>query len=179
MNVAFGKSYGAKKFVINRWIKKKEQFLYLRRYQVELDKVFQKDSSGKDFFSDVRKEFPKVELKTKGHTFICDNEIFGYAYRYTEAQDLKSSAGFENINDNTNELTGDIKAVEQMLADLSSSNGNIVNSVTQLSATTEEVTASAQQAREISEDNKVEADRAKGALENVIQISHELDQYMG
>ncbi len=89
------------------------------------------------------------------------------------------SAGFENINDNTNELTGDIKAVEQMLADLSSSNGNIVNSVTQLSATTEEVTASAQQAREISEDNKVEADRAKGALENVIQISHELDQYMG
>ena len=96
--MAFGKSYGAKKFVINRWIKKKEQFLYLRRYQVELDKVFQKDSSGKDFFSDVRKEFPKVELKTKGHTFICDNEIFGYAYRYTEAQDLKSSAGFENIH---------------------------------------------------------------------------------
>lgn len=93
-----GKSYGAKKFVINRWIKKKEQFLYLRRYQVELDKVFQKDSSGKDFFSDVRKEFPKDELKTKGHTFICDNEIFGYAYRYTEAQDLKSSAGFENIH---------------------------------------------------------------------------------
>ena len=96
--MAFGKSYGAKKFVINRWIKKKEQFLYLRRYQVELDKVFQKDSSGKDFFSDVRKEFPNQELKTKGHTFICNNEIFGYAYRYTEAQDLKSSAGFENIH---------------------------------------------------------------------------------
>ena len=35
-------------------------------------------------------------------SFVFDlfktNEIFGYAYRYTEAQDLKSSAGFENIH---------------------------------------------------------------------------------
>lgn len=90
--MVFGKSYGAKKYVINRFLKRKEQFLYLRRYQVELDKVFQKDSSGKDFFSDVRSEFPNVELKTHGHKFICDGDVFGYAYRYTEAQDLKSSA---------------------------------------------------------------------------------------
>lgn len=95
--MVFGKSYGAKKFVVSRFLKKQEHFLYLRRYQVELDKVFQKDKSGKDFFSDIRKEFPNHELTTKGHKFYCNGEIFGYAYRYTEAQDLKSSAGFENI----------------------------------------------------------------------------------
>ena len=89
-----------------------------------------------------------------------------------------ASAGFENINDNANKLMEDIREVEGMLADLSTSNGNIVNSVTQLSAATEEVTASSQQAQEISEQNKEEADRAKSALDNVIQISHELDQYM-
>lgn len=89
-----------------------------------------------------------------------------------------ASAGFENINDNANKLTEDIKEVERMLADLSTSNGNIVNSVTQLSAATEEVTASSQQAQEISEQNKEEADRAKNALDNVIEISHELDRYM-
>lgn len=93
----FGKSYGCKKFAISQFIKKGYQFLYLRRYQVELDKVFQKDNSGKDFFSDIRHEFPDNELTTKGHKFYVDNEIAGYAYRYTEAQDLKSSAGFENI----------------------------------------------------------------------------------
>lgn len=89
-----------------------------------------------------------------------------------------ASAGFENINDNANKLTEDIKEVERMLADLSTSNGNIVNSVAQLSASTEEVTASSQQAQEISEQNKEEADRAKNALDNVIEISHELDRYM-
>lgn len=90
--MVFGKSYGAKKFVVSRFLKKQEHFLYLRRYQVELDKVFQKDKSGKDFFSDIRHEFPDHELTTKGHKFYCNGEIFGYAYRYTEAQDLKSSA---------------------------------------------------------------------------------------
>lgn len=58
--------------MINRYLKKKEQFLYLRRYQVELDKVFQKDNSGKDFFSDIRPEFPDIELTTKGHKFYCN-----------------------------------------------------------------------------------------------------------
>lgn len=89
-----------------------------------------------------------------------------------------ASAGFENINSNSDKLTADIKEVEKMLADLSASNGNIVNSVTQLSATTEEVTASSQQAQEISGQNKEDADKAKSALDNVIEISHELDRYM-
>lgn len=87
-----GKSYGIKKYAINRFKKRKEQFLYLRRYQVELEKVFQKDKSGKDFFSDIRKEFPDDELKVKGNKFYINGDVFGYAYRYTEAQDLKSSA---------------------------------------------------------------------------------------
>lgn len=73
--MAFGKSYGAKKFVIKQFLKKGYQFLYLRRYQVELDKVFQKDNSGKDFFSDIRSEFPDVDLTTKHHKFYVDNEI--------------------------------------------------------------------------------------------------------
>lgn len=89
-----------------------------------------------------------------------------------------ASAGFEDINSNSDKLTADIEEVEKMLADLSTSNGNIVNSVTQLSATTEEVTASSQQAQEISGQNKEDADKAKNALDNVIEISHELDRYM-
>lgn len=100
------------------------------------------------------------------------------ATNYQDELIESASAGFEDINDNANKLTEDIREVERMLADLSTSNGNIVNSVTQLSATTEEVTASSQQAQEISQQNKEEADRAKDVLDNVIAISHELDRYM-
>lgn len=92
-----GKSYGAKKFVIDQFKKHKHQFLYLRRYEKELEEVFKKDSSGKDFFTDIRKNYGDVELKTKGRKFYYDGEVFGYAYRFTQIQDLKSSSGWDNI----------------------------------------------------------------------------------
>lgn len=93
----FGKSYGAKKFVIDQFKKHKNQFLYLRRYEKELEEVFKKDSSGKDFFTDIRKEYSDIELKTKGRKFYFNDEVFGYAYRFTQVQDLKSSSGWDNI----------------------------------------------------------------------------------
>lgn len=34
--MAYGKTYGASKFVINQFIKKGEQFAYIRRYKPEL-----------------------------------------------------------------------------------------------------------------------------------------------
>ena len=37
-----GKSYGAKKYVIEQYNKKRSQFLYLRRYDNELKKIFEK-----------------------------------------------------------------------------------------------------------------------------------------
>ena len=37
-----GKSYGAKKYVAQRFIKKHKQFVYLRRYKTELSKSFKK-----------------------------------------------------------------------------------------------------------------------------------------
>lgn len=86
-----GKTYGIKKFLIQRFLKKKEKFLYLRRYDKELKSVMQKD-----FFGDIRKEFPDVKLSTSGKSFICNSEVFGYAKRLTEAQDLKS-VSFDDI----------------------------------------------------------------------------------
>ena len=70
-----GKSYGAKKFVIEQFIKKHSQFLYLRRYDNELKEIFE---------------------KTKSQKFYCDGEVFGFAKRMTEAQDLKSSV-YQNV----------------------------------------------------------------------------------
>lgn len=93
-----GKSYGAKKYVIKQFLKNHSQFLYLRRYENEIKSVFEKDKSNpKDFFDDVKKDFPNIELESKKKKFYINDECFGYAKRMTEAQDLKSSSGFENI----------------------------------------------------------------------------------
>lgn len=54
-----GKSYGAKQYVINQYKKKKAGFLYLRRYDNELKTALEKDNSGKDFFTDIRRRFSR------------------------------------------------------------------------------------------------------------------------
>lgn len=95
-----GKSYGAKGYVIDQFRKKRSQFLYLRRYENEIKSVFEKDKTNpKDFFDDIKKDekYKNLELKAEHRKFYCNGEVFGIAKRMTEAQDLKSSGGFENI----------------------------------------------------------------------------------
>lgn len=95
-----GKSFGAKDFVINQFLKHRHQFLYLRRYDNELKSVFEKDPSDpnhKDFFEqDLKDKYKNHTLVAKKRKFYIDGECFGFAKRMTEAQDLKSGT-FSNI----------------------------------------------------------------------------------
>ena len=86
-----GKSYGAKEYVIKKYLKKKEKFLYIRRYENEIKSVF-----SKDFFGDIKEKFSELTLSSRGKQFYINSEVFGYAKRLTEAQDLKS-VSFEDI----------------------------------------------------------------------------------
>ena len=86
-----GKSYGMKNYVIKKFLKKKEKFIYIRRYENEIKSLFQKD-----FFGDIKEAFPEITLSAKNKKFYINGEVFGYAKRLTEAQDLKSSS-FEDI----------------------------------------------------------------------------------
>lgn len=72
-------------------MKKQSQFLYLRRYDNELKEIFELTNGQKEFFDDIKEEFPDHTLKAKNRKFVCDGEIFGFAKRMTEAQDLKGS----------------------------------------------------------------------------------------
>ncbi|HCK2034337.1 TPA: phage DNA encapsidation protein [Enterococcus faecium] len=67
-----GKTYGYKKFVVNRFIKHGEQFIYLRRFKTELKKIPQ-------FFKTMAKEFPEHKLEVKGKEFYCDDKLMGWA----------------------------------------------------------------------------------------------------
>ena len=86
-----GKTFGASEFVTKEFIKKKKQFVYLRRYKTELSKSLKK------FFESLVKEdrFPDHHLTTKGNTFLIDDEVAGYGMTLSTAQQLKSS----NFND--------------------------------------------------------------------------------
>src|SRR5699024_185718 len=55
-----GKTYGAKKRVINNYIRNGEEFIYLRRYNTEL-------KSRGTFFADIAHEFPDWHFRVNGH----------------------------------------------------------------------------------------------------------------
>ena len=87
-----GKTYGAKNFIISDYLKRKNEFLYLRRYENELKEVFQKDKTNKlDFFDDIKEKYLDHTLEAKNRKFYIDNYAFGIAKRMTAAQDLKST----------------------------------------------------------------------------------------
>ena len=91
-----GKSFSVKDFVINNFLKKDEQFLYLRRYDPELKEIFEeKSKKQKDFFeNELKEKYKEHNLEAKNRKFYCDSEVFGIAKRLTQAQDLKSRSIF-------------------------------------------------------------------------------------
>lgn len=97
-----GKSYGVKKRCIENFIKKKEQFGYVRRYKDDLPE------SLSEFWKDVGKEFPDYEYKVEGKKIMIRlkpadekekwtaNDIAGYAF-YLSTATNKKSVPYPNI----------------------------------------------------------------------------------
>ncbi len=85
---------------------------------------------------------------------------------------------FEKLNANISALGYDVNEIGHGLNNLAKANTEIVNDITTLSAATEEVTASAQQSTELTEDNYHSAVEAKEILDNILSVSHEMDVYI-
>lgn len=91
-----GKTYGAKKQAIRNYIKRGEQFIYLRRFETEL-------KGRGTFFADIAYEFPEYGFRVKGRKAeMCRNpdaeedkrnwEIIGYFTALSNAVTQKSIA---------------------------------------------------------------------------------------
>lgn len=80
-----GKTYSAKKRVIDNWLKKKEQFIYLRRYDTELKKA-----QIELFFKDIQNEYPDDEFLVENGKFYINNKIAGYYLPLSKAAQVKS-----------------------------------------------------------------------------------------
>lgn len=90
----------------------------------------------------------------------------------------EASVSFESMNTNVNSLTDEVGQINKMLFGLSEANNKIVENIMQLSAATQEVTASAQQAEGLSTGNLNNAENTKSLLNSVLDVSHELDLYI-
>ncbi len=83
-NRGLGKTFGIKRKFINNWLKKGEQFIYVRRYKTEFKKIM-------TFFDDIKNEYPDHEFKcTKNYAYI-DNKIAGYFVPLSTANNEKST----------------------------------------------------------------------------------------
>ena len=80
-----GKTYGGKKLVINRFLKKGAQFVWIRRYRTELDTL-------SNFWADIRPAYPELDLSQKGDNLYINGELAGYLIPLSTSMQLKSVA---------------------------------------------------------------------------------------
>lgn len=81
-----GKSYGAKEMVIKNFLKRGEQFVYVRRYKAEIKEI------QKTLFSDIQEKFPNTDFKIDGSTVYINNKPAGYLIPLSVSQKFKSSS---------------------------------------------------------------------------------------
>lgn len=80
-----GKTYGGKKLVINRFLNKGQQFVWVRRYQTEIDTLG-------DFWADIKGAYPDLELTQTGNELYINGEVAGYLIALSTSMKLKSVA---------------------------------------------------------------------------------------
>lgn len=84
-----GKSFSGKRICINRFKKSGAQFVWVRRYQTEIDTLT-------DFFADIKDFYPDDVLSVEGNTCYINGEPAGWLIALTTSQKLKSVA-FPNV----------------------------------------------------------------------------------
>lgn len=88
-----GKTFGCKKKFLEQFIKKGEEFVYIRRYKTELELAYEgfwSQLQDNGCFDDLKLEVkPSRKKITK---FLCDGEVCGYGIPLSTANILKSSS---------------------------------------------------------------------------------------
>ena len=112
------------------------------------------------------------------------DEVMGSVQSSVEATAVQNAKigeaaeAFENLLSNMSVLIDDIHEIDQRIYGLTDSNNKLVDNIMQLSAATEEVTASADQVREMSDQNMKYANSVKAAIGKIEGSSEDLKQYL-
>jgi hypothetical protein len=79
-----GKSFGFKKYTIDKYLKNGKQWIYLRRYDTEFKEI-------PTYFDDIKIYYPNDEFEVKSDTFYINGEIAGYAIPLSKSMIKKSN----------------------------------------------------------------------------------------
>ena len=90
---------------------------------------------------------------------------------------LTAADSFEKLGGDMAQLIEGISEIDQQITGLSDANNRIVENIAHLSAATEEVTASAEQVREMSEQNLSYAEDVRGAIGMIRESTDSMHQY--
>lgn len=83
-----GKTYGFLKYCVERFIKKRKQFIYLRRFQSDVERC---RSSLFDHHLN-HNEFGEHIIEYKNGKYYCNGQVMGYILPLTKAAAIKSTA---------------------------------------------------------------------------------------
>lgn len=84
-NRSAGKSFAWKCYCVDRFLKNKEQFIYMRRYDNELGGV-------KTLFDDISFKYPGVEFDCRGREIYINGDLAGYCVALSIAYKHKSKS---------------------------------------------------------------------------------------
>lgn len=90
-NRGIGKSFYWKRRCIKSYLDNKRQFIYVRRYKSDIDKVIN------NLFDDVLIKFPETTILVDKNKFIINGETAGYAISVSEFIKYKSS-NFQDVD---------------------------------------------------------------------------------
>lgn len=85
-NRGTGKSFYWKRYLLRKYIAQKKQFIYVRRYKSDLDKIIP------TLFDDVSLKFKDYEIKTDKNQVYINGEVAGWCIAVSEFIKYKSSS---------------------------------------------------------------------------------------
>lgn len=91
---------------------------------------------------------------------------------------VKASESFETIDKHVAVLTDHVSIMDQMISDLKTANDNIVDNISQLSATSEEVNASAEESASTTHQNDESTKAVKQKFDTMRASIREIDKYL-
>lgn len=91
---------------------------------------------------------------------------------------VKASESFETIDKHVTVLTDHVSIMDQMISNLKTANDNIVDNISQLSATSEEVNASAEESASTTHQNDERTKAVKEKFDTMRASIREIDKYL-
>lgn len=81
-----GKTFRFKKYMLDKFLKKGRQFIYVRRYVIDIEKT------ANNYFDDIltTDEYKDLDFKFQGNTYFINGEVAGYAIAVSQFIKMKS-----------------------------------------------------------------------------------------